>query len=575
MLSACAQKKVQAPSIDIIANKPLTRQKLNSEKMYGYKDVTKELGLEDVEATHIYAVDLNGDYREDLVLLPQFYSTPIFYIYSIEKTKFIRSDREFFPESLKASYLNFADFNNDGIVDVIVAPHGRKTEISSQPLRAFLGEKVDGLIKFREIENAFTLPKATITSSVFLDYDLDGKLDLFNSHWFSLKHDKNVPVPDQLLKWDGKKFLEVSYLLKNEYEYSTETGRYINAKPSFGATVCDIDLNGFPDLLVTSSGGASNKLWLNLYDAKHNDRIFEDYGRESGFAQDEKGQFEGLGGGNSVFSACNDYNNDGIMDLALGEITFKVDGENRDRSSILTGKNPDFPPRFYRTEYTATLEKGSWNQGDRRASWIDLNFDGLEELIVDNSGFPPHSQMVYFEHQLNHSFRDKAFDYGLNIMNPSGTIYFDVNKDGKMDLLVGQTDVRLTGVKKRLFLLLNVIPRKKRRSLTIHLEGQQSNRMGIGSRVILYTDKKGSLKQQLGAYGHQPSQSTQSLYFGLDRDKLLRAVVLWPFAKGQIKANQSPHRVVYDLSRLKFRNHLEIKLCENGKVLTNVLDQCI
>ncbi|MFZ8934525.1 MAG: FG-GAP repeat domain-containing protein, partial [Bacteriovoracaceae bacterium] len=334
---SCSHK--QFSSVDsTIEKKPLTLQKLNSEKLYGFKDVTEELGLGQLEASHIYVVDLNGDHREDLVFLPQFFSTPNFYLFDAKKNKFIKSNRNHLPRGLKASYLNFADFNNDGVVDVLVGPHGQKTELTKDPLKAFLGGLIDGVVEFKQIPNAFKLPKATITSSVFLDYDLDGKLDVFNAHWFGIENNKNIPNPDQLFKWDGKKFLEVSYLLKNEYEYNSETSSYINARPSFGVSVCDVDLNGFPDILVSSSGGASNKMWLNLYDGKHDDRVFEDYGKESSFAHDEIGKFENLGGGNSVFSVCHDYNNDGIMDLALGEITFKVDNATRDRSSILTGK---------------------------------------------------------------------------------------------------------------------------------------------------------------------------------------------------------------------------------------------
>lgn len=338
--------------------------------------------------------------------------------------------------------------------------------------------------------------------------------------------------------------------------------------------VCDVDLNGLPDIIVSSSGGAANKLWLNLYDEKHNDRIFIDYGVESGIAFDDNGKFETLGGGNSVYSLCNDYNNDGIMDFALGEITFNIDSDKRDKSSILTGKNVGFPPKFYRTEYSSSLSGPNWNQGDRRGNWVDLNFDGLDELIVDNSGFPPKSKLIYFEHLGDHSFRDASYEYGLNITNPSGTVYLDVNKDGKMDLLVGQTGVRLGDLKRRVFFLLNTQPRKNRRTLTLYLEGQKSNKNAIGARVILYTDKKGVFKQVLGASGHQPSQSSSALHFGLDKEKLKKVVVLWPYTYEKIKMNQKPHRVIYDLSKLHFKRGLYLKLCENGKILKTLTSSC-
>src|SRR5690606_25169990 len=186
--------------------------------------------------------------------------------------------------------------------------------------------------------------------------------------------------------------------------------------------------------------------------------IFEDYGDESGYAQDYDGHFQPRGGGNSFYAVCADYNNDGIMDIAKGELFHSYDPESRDRSAILSGSSLGFPPKFIRTEYHRDDGSGNWSQGDRRGVWGDLNLDGLIDLVVENSGFPPKSRLVFFEQQPNHAFEDKAEIYGLNIVNPTGTVTLDWNRDGKLDLLVGQNSLRTEAITPKLYAFENVFP---------------------------------------------------------------------------------------------------------------------
>ena len=154
---------------------------------------------------------------------------------------------------------------------------------------------------------------------------------------------------------------------------------------------------------------------------------FKDYGTQSHFAHDNEGLLVPRGGGNSFYSACTDYNDDGIMDVIQGEIFHAYDSENRDRSSVLTGSQFGFPPKFLRTEYHMDDGNNSWTQGDRRGSWVDFNRDGYIDVLVDNSGFPPNSRLLLFEQLSHHGFADVARDLGVDILNPSGTVLIDVN----------------------------------------------------------------------------------------------------------------------------------------------------
>ena len=78
----------------------------------------------------------------------------------------------------------------------------------------------------------------------------------------------------------------------------------------------------------------------------------------------------------------------------------------------------------------------------RRGSWVDFNNDGLLDLLVDNSGFPPHSKLIMFYQNEDHSFEDQSVQLGVDITNPLNTTILDFNRDGKMDFITFQTDTR-------------------------------------------------------------------------------------------------------------------------------------
>jgi len=56
----------------------------------GFVDFAAKLGLNKVKSTHNYIVDWNGDGGEDLVILPEYYGSPQFYIYHKKQNKSIR-----------------------------------------------------------------------------------------------------------------------------------------------------------------------------------------------------------------------------------------------------------------------------------------------------------------------------------------------------------------------------------------------------------------------------------------------------------------------------------------------------
>lgn len=527
-----------------------------------FLDQTKEYGLEGVKAVHLNAVDVNHDGKSDLVILEDFYSVPKFYFFDNKKKKFILGKYPF-DEIVRASYLVFADFDHDRILDVVVGSLNQKSEMTQYPVRIFKGEIIQGNLHYKEMQTPLNkiLPTASVS---LIDYDLDGELDLYFSNWFSYAKKNPAPIPDVLLKGKGKfQFENVSHLLKGEYDLNKSDKLFINSTPTFGATICDINQDGYPDILTSNSNGYFNKLWIS-----HDAREFTNAGKESGYGADSEGTEEGRGGGNSFFSLCGDYNNDGFIDVVIGNLARVSDPIWVDRSAILTGSTKKFIPQFLRTDFFYENEKGNRSEGDRRGIWIDYNLDGKSDLLIDNSGFPPDSRLTFFSQTKDHAFEDKSITFGVNILNPSGTVTIDINGDGLMDFITGQTTLRTGETDNRIYLFTNKFKRDNRGSIRFHLQGIKSNEEGISSSVYLKTNKQKYFQNVQYSYGSLPSQNEEGIYFAFAHEMPEKVTVAWSLAIKDNLGRDIPLLKNYNLNKMNLKGiHSELNLCEDGRIL--------
>jgi enediyne biosynthesis protein E4 len=526
-------------------------------------DKTVKYGLKDIKAVKLYAVDFDNDNYTDLIVLPDYYSVPKFYKFYKKKKKFLPLKYKVIDNPSRASFLIFFDFNKDGIKDFIQGVLNQKSQLSSPSVKIYQGYKKKRKIHYKFVKNIINedLPSASVS---LIDYNLDGLIDLFIGQWFNQKEDDLIMVPDNLYSGTDKKFnfKNDTGRLKNESFYNTEGIKqkkvFYNAKPTYATSTCDIDQNGLPDILTTSTSGHANKLWQNQVNKTGN--FFKDIGKTSHYAMDRKGEMLLRGGGNTFTAICVDYNNDQIMDIFLGEQWNSYDGKDRDKSSILTGSKKYGKSNFYRTEYNLDNSMIGWSQGDHRASWFDYNNDGLIDLLVDNSGFPPHSRLILFEQQKNHSFQNVADKVKLDFVNPSGSVIIDINKDGKLDIISSQVSLRNKNIKPRIYAFINNINIGKNRSLRIFLRGNKANTQGIGSMIILKTSE--GVKRQWVEYsqGSLPSQNEEGILFGLkENEKVYGIKVIWPYKNKKKNLNH-----LFNLKSLKFKRSLNITICDSG-----------
>ena len=556
LITGCAEKKIRPINEDVPMN-VVQKSAVNggpsrSSHIVRFLEKSADYGLKNVKGVHLYAVDANDDGLTDLVTLEDFVSSPKFYFFNKDKKQFVLGDNPF-NEKIRASFLNFADLDHDDVLDVIVGSLNQKSELTEQPVRIYKGSVQNGKLTY-SLKNVLQTGIIPTASIVVADFNLDGELDLFLGNWFSQKDDNPKPIPDSLFYGKGFSFTNVSFNLKEEIT---------KPAPTFGASVCDVDKNGFPDILTATSNGYFNKMWMNI-----DGESFQDYGVQSGYAADNEGDLAAKGGGNSFFSLCGDYNNDQLVDIVTGNLFKDSDPEMRDKSVILSGRTFSFPPKFIRTEFFQNEGKTNYVEGNRRGVWIDYNLDGRSDLLIANSGFPPDSRLMFFEQEADHAFDDQAPAYGLDILNPSGMVTIDLNQDGVMDFISGQSNVRTSNLEPRIYVFENQTPRKNKGTVRFYLEGRRSNSRGLSSTIVLHTDKARRFSMIDYASGSLPSQNEEGILFAFNAETPKELEVRWSFGSEDKLNRVIPLLKKYSLKSFNLKGkHTEFNICDDGRIL--------
>ncbi len=284
--------------------------------------------------------------------------------------------------------------------------------------------------------------------------------------------------------------------------------------------------------------------------------------------------------GNTFDAAIGDLDNDGDFDLLLTTIIHAWAGESSDRSRLLynqlqeTGnlgfitfsdrhidRIPDLPPPGEPLDYVHTR----YNQGDIYGEFADLNHDGLLDVILCSSDYPdppPHDERlrIYFQ-QWDNRFLDVTHKLGIDHVGAGMPTVADMDGDGDLDILVGQSFNRLSREQRRaaamtsgaldkaspedarpeprarLFLNQSAPPNS---SIQLTLSGLNSPGVTVdayGTVVKLTADLDGDpaspdivqQRQVMGPGGHAGKQHPTTLHFGLGKASAASQLVIdWP-----------------------------------------------
>jgi hypothetical protein len=370
------------------------------------------------------------------------------------------------------------------------------------------------------------------TGATWIDYDRDGKLDLFVAHYLVFDPAKTTPRgKDPGCDYTGTPVFcgpanqprESCRLYRNNGDGSftdvTEKSGIGRVKPGYALTAvaADFDGDGWPDLYVACDTSPS------LLFRNRQNGTFDEVGLEAGVALSEDGQEQaGMGLG------IGDFDCDGNLDI------FKT--HFRGDTNVLYRGNGKGAFRDYTLRAGLGVETRYVGWG---AGMVDLDNDGLPDLFLTTGMVYPDvreasykSPNVLFRNLGGGRFEELADEAGPDLAIPHssrGVAFGDFDNDGDLDILIVNLNEPPT-------LLRNDVP-PGRNWLKVDLRGPRTGALV----TVQYGDRRQT--QAVLAQSSYLSANDPRLHFGLGDAARASVTVHWPRGKAQtldgVKANQT------------------------------------
>lgn len=426
------------------------------------------------------------------------------------------------------------DFDNDGWDDLFAGFWGRSILFRNMG---------DGT--FEDVTESAGLSRAGrrwASGCTWLDYDRDGRLDLYSAGYIDLDLDK-VPAPTDNgpCFWKGLSVLcgpqglpgENDLLFHNEgngrfSDVSASSG-ISQAGPKYSITAVSYDFNndGWPDIYVAVDSQAS-LLFVNQHDG-----TFREEGLIAGCAFSENGQVQaGMGIGVA------DYDGDGWLDI------FKTNFQHDTCNLYRNTGGGNFTDVSSLAGLGTNIQYVNWGAG-----FADYDNDGWSDLFyvtghvypkVDDSelGIPFKTPRIVYRNLGDGRFQDVSSELGPGIderFSSRGSAYGDYDNDGDIDVAVLNMNDPPS--------LLRNDGGNRNNWITLKLTGTDSNRSAIGARVRVVAGGHQQI-DEVHSGGSVMSQSDLRLHFGLGKAETLDLIeITWPKSQSketfpQVQANQ-------------------------------------
>lgn len=435
----------QQPSVPSTENKSLL-------DVIKFTDATASAGLNIIPSsgddknselnniTHVEAADYDSDGDIDLYVgsYDVASSTYKHYLFNNEMNRFKDvSDAAGIRHSGKESSASFADYDNDGFLDLYIVKEGGDILYRNAGKGVF--EDVTG--------KAQVGSKTGGNKSLFFDMDHDGDLDLFET-----RSNSNLMFRNN---GDGT--------FQEQAEKMGLSGGNVNSREAaFG----DFDDDGDIDLFVVNEN-ASNILYSNQRQG-----YFKDITEASGLKSN--------GGSGAV--AVGDYNNDGFLDLFITSL-------NGSGNNLFRNKgNGSFEPEKGNGEMFSALQHIKAYD----ASFFDFDNDGFQDLIVTGESEEKGGRGLFLYHNDGKgNFEDVSRLLPDELISGRQITLFDYNDDGDLDVLIaglnsGVTLLRNDGGDLNHYIRMKLVG--------LRAGSAKNNHFGIGAKVTI---RSGDLYQSM------------------------------------------------------------------------------
>ena len=371
------------------------------------------------------------------------------------------------------------DLNFDGKKDLVV--FDKVTIFSVGRFRCFINKGASGQTKYVADPDLSYLFPQTANWAVFLDYNCDGKEDLWCSVNGGIKVYKNVSTPS----------LGINFILEKSIIYTDfNPSGPPSIAPLYASTIgvpglADIDNDGDMDILTFSSGGFYIEYHKNMSKEKYGncdsleyqlqDACWGKITEQSCLVNMNQCPLRALASQlfiqkNTDLHAgsclmCFDSNGDNLQDLIMGDISCNTVQYAANTGSTTnavisdtTKLYPNFPNKNSTTQIKMNNFPCTYN--------VDCDGDGKKDLIATPNAFGSENvkslwyynntsttNTVNFQFVKNNFLQDEMIEVGQN----SFPVVFDYDSDGKKDLLIGTYGYyNITSLKAQLALYKNI-----------------------------------------------------------------------------------------------------------------------
>ncbi|MCC6287731.1 MAG: VCBS repeat-containing protein [Chitinophagaceae bacterium] len=457
--------------------------------------------------------------------------------------------------------ISVVDVNNDGLLDIYVCKVGQFKNLHSGNQLLLCKEIKNGIPIYEDVAQQYGLRFSGFsTQAAFLDYDMDGDLDMYLLNHTVHQDGSFAPRSRFTGTYDS---LGGDRLYRNDGNHFTDVTKSCGINSSaigygLGIAVADINLDGWPDIYIGNDFHENDYLYINQKNGTFKDENTERIMHTSKF---------------SMGVDIADANNDGypeiitvdmlpddpyILKRSLGDDDYDVFWDKiRYGYSYQYSRNMlQYNRRngmFSETGLYSGVYATDWSWAPL---WMDFDNDGKKDLFISN-GIPKRlNDMDYVnfiynsEIRTNHikkddidllkkypeiktpnrffrNINDLKFDEIGNSVgdNPStfsnGAVYADFDNDGDLDIVVNN-------INDYAILYENKTSAKNEHSaVNIKLNGPPDNRNAIGAKVLLCSGGNLSTYEKNAARGFMSSMETP-LHIGLKQVKVDSAFLVWP-----------------------------------------------
>jgi hypothetical protein len=426
-----------------------------------------------------------------------------------------------------------ADYDNDGYADIFVAGVNRNILYRNRGDGTF----EDVTQKAGLAVNHPKYGKMWATSAGWLDYNNDGRLDLFISNYvvWNPRTEPHCGAADQRLYCHPDNYQGLpNQLFRNNgdgtfTDVSIESGIGSHIGKGMGVAFADVNSDGYTDIFV-----ANDSVRGFLFENQR-DGTFKEAGLDYCVALREDGSaIAGMG------VDLRDINNDGLPDIF-------VTGMINDTFLLFRnlGKGRLFADETMHSRLAvATRQLTGWSAG-----MYDFDNDGWKDVFSANSHFPQLGRYVgrnselpnsVFRNLGNGRFEDVSPIAGTDFQRGAmhhGAAFGDFDNDGRVDVVVSV----LNGPAK----LFRNVSAGGNHWLGVRLVGSGNNREGLGAQIRVTLPDGTMLYNHATTSVGYASSSEAIVRFGLGKSNSVKQIeVRWPGGSPQTLSGMKPDQVI-------------------------------